>query len=327
MVWSAIKKFHPNCCGRRFWPRLFPLVSLPSVVPQNRYHQWHNIVVVQASLFFCDASRDKTWNNGCEDLLVECLEKVKKRFPKWWDLIVIYHDRIHKKQQQNDSRMLMVHQNSEFDLERRFHNMAKYCWWKKSCTSWYGKYPIIYKVSYIPGGAGFLPSTVGSNDFCWMILWFYVMCFCVSKLPRRWARTTYNPYKRVNCCFFTPPKRWSLFTLLLNLPSLKLRAKAPENWWLEDHCLSVSFYFQRLYIWAICYKSLIWMFRLFWGADSLNWWIPFSNWLGSPPFLSHLGHLEGEEPQLGDMVTMVIMHVSKSWDDPPTSFIYPKWWL
>ena len=24
--------------------------------------------------------------------------------------------------------------------------------WKKSCTSWYGKYLIIYKVLYIPGG-------------------------------------------------------------------------------------------------------------------------------------------------------------------------------
>ena len=32
-----------------------------------------------------------------------------------------------------------------------------YCWWKKSCTTWYGKYPIIYMVLYIPGGAGFLP--------------------------------------------------------------------------------------------------------------------------------------------------------------------------
>ena len=42
-------------------------------------------------------------------------------------------------------------------VERRFQT---YCWWKKSCTSWYGKYPIIYRVSYIPGGAGFLPSTV-----------------------------------------------------------------------------------------------------------------------------------------------------------------------
>ena len=37
---------------------------------------------------------------------------------------------------------------------------GSYFWWKKSCTSWYGKYPIIYRVLYIPGGAGFLPSTV-----------------------------------------------------------------------------------------------------------------------------------------------------------------------
>ena len=33
---------------------------------------------------------------------------------------------------------------------------------QKSCTAWYGKYHIIYYyiVFYIPGGAGFLPSTV-----------------------------------------------------------------------------------------------------------------------------------------------------------------------
>ena len=35
-----------------------------------------------------------------------------------------------------------------------------YCWWKKSCTSWYGEYPIIYRVLCIPSGAGFLPSRV-----------------------------------------------------------------------------------------------------------------------------------------------------------------------
>ena len=33
-------------------------------------------------------------------------------------------------------------------------------WWLKSCTSWYGNYPIVYRVLYIPGGAGFQPSTV-----------------------------------------------------------------------------------------------------------------------------------------------------------------------
>ena len=32
-----------------------------------------------------------------------------------------------------------------------------YSWWKKSCTSWYLVYPTIYRVLYIPGGAGFLP--------------------------------------------------------------------------------------------------------------------------------------------------------------------------
>lgn len=33
-------------------------------------------------------------------------------------------------------------------------------WWKRSFTSWYGKYFMIYKVSYIPAGAEFLLSTV-----------------------------------------------------------------------------------------------------------------------------------------------------------------------
>ena len=31
-------------------------------------------------------------------------------------------------------------------------------------TSWYGKYPIIYRVLYISGGAGFLPSTVWTEN-------------------------------------------------------------------------------------------------------------------------------------------------------------------
>ena len=39
-------------------------------------------------------------------------------------------------------------------------DIHSYCWWKKSCTSWYGKYPTIYMVLYIPGGClGILPST------------------------------------------------------------------------------------------------------------------------------------------------------------------------
>ena len=37
-----------------------------------------------------------------------------------------------------------------------------YCWWIRNpaINSWYGRFPIVYKALYIPGGAGFLPSTV-----------------------------------------------------------------------------------------------------------------------------------------------------------------------
>ena len=35
-----------------------------------------------------------------------------------------------------------------------------YCWWNKSRTTWYGKCPMIYRVSHVSIGAGFLPSTV-----------------------------------------------------------------------------------------------------------------------------------------------------------------------
>ena len=57
-----------------------------------------------------------------------------------------------------------------FEMEAEIFTHLKsgkaYCWWTKSCTSWNGSisvYPIIYKVLYIPGGAGFRPSTVWSK--------------------------------------------------------------------------------------------------------------------------------------------------------------------
>ena len=43
---------------------------------------------------------------------------------------------------------------------------VKYCWWLKSCTTKDDDYPIIYRVSTIPGGAGLQPSTVWNVDFC-----------------------------------------------------------------------------------------------------------------------------------------------------------------
>ena len=54
-----------------------------------------------------------------------------------------------------------------------FHLNGNYCWWKKSCTSWYGKYPITCRVLTISGGAGFLPSTV----VCVVFFWLECLCF------------------------------------------------------------------------------------------------------------------------------------------------------
>ena len=45
-----------------------------------------------------------------------------------------------------------------------FKQKHPYCWWKKSCTGWEVVFPIICRVSYMSGGAEFLPSTA------WQIL-------------------------------------------------------------------------------------------------------------------------------------------------------------
>ncbi len=49
---------------------------------------------------------------------------------------------------------------------------SSYCWWLKSCTSWWVVYPIIYRLSYILGGAGFQPSSVTSEISSWRVIRF-----------------------------------------------------------------------------------------------------------------------------------------------------------
>ena len=51
----------------------------------------------------------------------------------------------------------MHDESKEENMAKHLNQALKYGWWKKSCTSWYGKYPIIYKVTYMSGGVGFLP--------------------------------------------------------------------------------------------------------------------------------------------------------------------------
>ena len=43
---------------------------------------------------------------------------------------------------------------------KKKHTKKSYCWWLKSCTTKDDDYPITFRVFSIPGGAGFLPSTV-----------------------------------------------------------------------------------------------------------------------------------------------------------------------
>ena len=87
-----------------------------------------------------------------------------------------------------------------------------YCWWKKSCTSWYGKYPIIFRVSYIPGGAGFQPSTVPVSIFCSIVFASRTTMVPCSFCHRSWtAPSTPHTRRLVGCrwFFFWVVFKWS----------------------------------------------------------------------------------------------------------------------
>ena len=85
-----------------------------------------------------DSTSTLSWKNGC---------RVPKRH--WFYPLEIA------------TQMLQIQiQTSRFSSET-------YCWWTKSCTTWDDNYPIIYRVLTIPGGAGFLPSTIG---FSWLVM-------------------------------------------------------------------------------------------------------------------------------------------------------------
>ena len=60
-------------------------------------------------------------------------------------------------------------------------------------TSWYGKYPIVYRVLYIPGGAGFLLSTVSVNGRFAMLRPKGVVVWYGQAMPStcQWSTTHY----------------------------------------------------------------------------------------------------------------------------------------
>ena len=84
-----------------------------------------------------------------------------------------------------------------------------YCWWKKSCTSWNGKYPNIYMVLYIPGGA-----------YCWNTsLWFQICFFFtpiwgrfpISLIFLRWVETTNQNKLKKKLVNWSTCEQWSLW--------------------------------------------------------------------------------------------------------------------
>ena len=85
-----------------------------------------------------------------------------------------------------------------------------YCWWKKSCTSWYGKYPMICRVSCILGGAGFLPSTVSIVHLNSMTPWIHLVV-----LENGWN--------------LSPGQSVKISSLIL--ASFQQPANLPDIWW------------------------------------------------------------------------------------------------
>ena len=65
-------------------------------------------------------------------------------------------------------------------ISQSFDSLPTYCWWERSCNSWYGRHPTIYRVAYMSGGClGFLPSTV----FCGTWPHWKPAAFRISTIP------------------------------------------------------------------------------------------------------------------------------------------------
>ena len=63
----------------------------------------------------------------------------------------------------------------------------QYCWWKKSFTSWWVVDPIVYKVSFIPGGAQLLPSTLCILSPQSSLFWGPTKTTLFFRVPDRWG--------------------------------------------------------------------------------------------------------------------------------------------
>ena len=107
------------------------------------------------------------------------------------------------------------------------------CWWKESYTSWYGKYLLIFKVLYIPGGAGFLPSTV--LLYCYSNVFFHRCCLwplCFRMVMRGVAHGFTTILAKNTPAFLVDVfwKQWSLIAMLIYQKPLLFSLVFPPCW-------------------------------------------------------------------------------------------------
>ena len=98
------------------------------------------------------------------------------------------------------------------------YHFSPYCWWKKSCTSWYGSVSHYLQGLYITGGAGFLPffSPFSSNPF--------------------WRRPRLPEQVPVRALPHDNERSWK--RVLVPVQPTKTNME-PENWWVF-RCFSFS---------------------------------------------------------------------------------------
>ena len=127
---EGISKYYQNSFRKLSMYGIFPYIYHTNQPNVGKYtiHGWCGFKQTQASKpFSCGNSRSVRWLTGAARVGVgDSWIFHRERTKKWWC----------------------------------GPQKWSYCWWLKSCTSWFGRYPIVYRVLYIPGGAGFCPSTV-----------------------------------------------------------------------------------------------------------------------------------------------------------------------
>ena len=139
--------------------------------------------------------------------------------------------------------------------------------------------------------------------------WIYPGLFSVRSpkvtYPSTWPVHGYGPWGLPILTTYHP-LGWS--------PPSKMGASLLK-WWVKPQQLSWGKLLRNMIsifgVWRLGGGSTILRKHPSWRDDGPATWriIPVSKWLGSPPFISHLAHLEGEYPYLGDLVTMVINHL------------------